>query len=539
MSTPTHGPTDPDVPDVPTPDRRPGLTRRRAIIGATVLGVGGGALAALQGTRNRVGPPDVTPKRPTSQRTQDYSARQAYDAAEATYRRTEAEHPETSPSNGGALAWGESRVMSSYLTMYRATGDTGYLDKLVEASQPVLAARDDHRGKVDYRGLSLPGWASAEDYTVTRLDLADAAGDPALRLVAAVTEERMLVDVRPGPAHLFDLSVKGSSGLAETVRNLSLDPGHRRYAVGVLEQQYPGPAALTAVDLRRRPDRDGVLASGAGVQMTAQRYIFAVHTGMIATPWAQFAALLRQEPALRGRYAGPGVELLRAAEMAVHVHDADWRQLSEKAGLYTFAAGSPVRADGTYLPHNQYLAVARCFAHLYLGSNNPEYRERATLMLNLFRSDLSPGPAPTWPYNWSGSQPYRGFGLGETNSVHTPQMAPSPAPEDPSHGAQDLAGLVAGFDAGLGVSANLMSRLVGTYFSWVVRQDSAGSWTTAQRFGSSANLPAADLAAVRWIELARWDRRVYHTVAAVLDQLKPAPREGQVLSAQAQMVALG
>jgi len=58
------------------------------------------------------------------------------------------------------LAWGESYVMDAYVTMYEATGDTYYLDKLVTHGKGVLAQRDSVRGVTDYRGLSLPSWRS-------------------------------------------------------------------------------------------------------------------------------------------------------------------------------------------------------------------------------------------------------------------------------------------------------------------------------------------------------------------------------------------
>ncbi|NPV73022.1 MAG: hypothetical protein HPY89_04385 [Pelotomaculum sp.] len=64
-----------------------------------------------------------------------------------------------------ALAWGESYVLDSYVTMYEATGDTYYLDKFVTHGKSVLAQRDTSRGVTDYRGLSLPAWRNGK-YTL-------------------------------------------------------------------------------------------------------------------------------------------------------------------------------------------------------------------------------------------------------------------------------------------------------------------------------------------------------------------------------------
>lgn len=56
------------------------------------------------------------------------------------------------------LAWGESYVMMSLVSMFRATGDPRYLDELAHHADGVLATRDDVRGVADYRGVSDACW---------------------------------------------------------------------------------------------------------------------------------------------------------------------------------------------------------------------------------------------------------------------------------------------------------------------------------------------------------------------------------------------
>lgn len=58
------------------------------------------------------------------------------------------------------LAWGESYIMMSYLTMYETTQDVFYLKRLVRHIDNVLQQRDDNAGKVDYRGISDATWIS-------------------------------------------------------------------------------------------------------------------------------------------------------------------------------------------------------------------------------------------------------------------------------------------------------------------------------------------------------------------------------------------
>ena len=63
------------------------------------------------------------------------------------------------------LAWGESYVMMSLATMFRATGDPVYLDRLSWHIDGVLEQRDDARGVTDYRGDSAACWRCSEYYT--------------------------------------------------------------------------------------------------------------------------------------------------------------------------------------------------------------------------------------------------------------------------------------------------------------------------------------------------------------------------------------
>ena len=56
------------------------------------------------------------------------------------------------------LAWGESYVMMSLASMYRATLDPNWLDELSRHLDGALLQRDDNRGITDYRGVSAACW---------------------------------------------------------------------------------------------------------------------------------------------------------------------------------------------------------------------------------------------------------------------------------------------------------------------------------------------------------------------------------------------
>ena len=55
-------------------------------------------------------------------------------------------------------AWGASYGMLADVSVYAATRDTVYLDRALDKMANVLANRDDRRGVVDYRGVSMAAW---------------------------------------------------------------------------------------------------------------------------------------------------------------------------------------------------------------------------------------------------------------------------------------------------------------------------------------------------------------------------------------------
>lgn len=64
-------------------------------------------------------------------------------------------------NTGGQLGWSESYLLVGYVEMYRATGDTAYLQRLVDHFDRVLKNRDDALGLSDaYAGKPLAGWGS-------------------------------------------------------------------------------------------------------------------------------------------------------------------------------------------------------------------------------------------------------------------------------------------------------------------------------------------------------------------------------------------
>src|SRR5690606_29734344 len=66
-------------------------------------------------------------------------------------------------SAGGSLGWGESYYLESYSTMYEATGDKRWLDKIVDHTDRMIGNAFDHNGD------GILGWADHR-YAHTQLE---------------------------------------------------------------------------------------------------------------------------------------------------------------------------------------------------------------------------------------------------------------------------------------------------------------------------------------------------------------------------------
>lgn len=517
-----------------------GDVRRRTVLGA----VGASALASFWGCT----PGPVPTPRPSLDQTvptrkspsvsttppSDYATRSAFDWAESRYE----DSGSTSATNdSGDLAWGAAYLLQAYLTMYGATGDAGYLEKLVRAGYQVLQVRDTDRRMPDYLGRVQPVWSAESPYTACWYDVRDVNGKPLIRLRSLVQGAEVVAQVRPGSTpSTFNVFVESPSGtVRERFRELSLNPRAPRYAVSFLAAS-PTRTDLTAVDLRTRVDTQAeVFAERA--TMSRYRYAFGVHTGMITAPLAGFVATVRANSSLSRQFSGPAVDFLEAARGAIASHNPEWMPYSSRAGVYRYLRDAPVRGDGTPLPHNQYLALARTHLHLHRATGDPVDRARSKLMLQVFLSDLSSGLAPVWPYHWSSSAAYRGYGPDSDISTYTPSMKPQRGLEDTGHGAIDIECLVLGQALGMGPTNAQMTRIATSFLRRIVTESSTGGLASKNSFNVRPGLSKHDLAIPRWAGLAPWNQAIFVFARRLLNQLAPIKIGPQTLASIATLVA--
>lgn len=130
-------------------------------------------------------------------------------------------------------------------------------------------------------------------------------------------------------------------------------------------------------------------------------YLYAVHTGMIAYPFAGFAKIVYSNPSL-ANYKSNADTYLQAAKDAIAVHEDDFVD-NGTTGYYRDPKGCPEGFDGLGIPFNQYLAMARAELTLYEVTKEKLYLDRVTEMANHFKSYLETDQSTNsyqWRYWW-------------------------------------------------------------------------------------------------------------------------------------------
>ena len=404
-------------------------------------------------------------------------------------------------SDSGTLGWAESYVLQLCVAMYRATGETKWLDRLVEHSDAMLS-------NMSVGPLGLMGWRTTR-YSIAFARVSASAGnrskaslvaDPAdiwdVDQVAKVTGDRYRVEFpEAGGVVARDM---GTEALAEAAQ---VKPGERISLI-------PG------VSLKL----EGAPAPGDSfiVQTTAPKPLdYVVHDGMVLTPIARVIALAREDARL-ARYRPAANRLLSIIERhLVHKWDARWKDIGGGRGAYLAPDDPAQRFGGCTLPHNQYAALGRTFVALWRATRNPWYRNRAQAMALNFKHylELVDGHY-VWHY-WDYAGPWDEAG----RRMH--QV------EDTSHGTIEVYFAIDAFEAGFVFDREDMGRFARTLISmWNgSREDPAFSGQVGKREGPyTFKTP--------WARLAMFDDDLSALLGTALGKQQPASLNAALAAAE-------
>lgn len=390
-------------------------------------------------------------------------------------------------ASSATLAWGESYYLNAYVKMYRATRYTRWLDKVVGHFDRMVANMSDHDGD------GIPGWHT-DRYSVSRMR-------------ARALHNRGTASIRPEEATVTNIEQAHEAIDAEfilervasnryVVKNLtrSVVVYDGRYSLG---QDIPGIPGF-----KLRLDRIPEIGDKFRVETWAVRPLeYAVHEGMILYPVAQFIELALGDDNLKARYGEKARAYLDLIEERVlRKQERYWVQMAPGMGAYRFTESSAERFPNRILPHNQYLALGRVYLVLKDVSDEPLFEERAAQMAAFFKDSLKEtGDAYTWAY-WDWVE----AGMPDQSGT-----------EDTSHGHIDVEFAVEAYRRGVVFTRADMLRFART----LTDQMWNGS-LSSPKIGSRVDRQDGDATIIRgWIELCRWDPRIWDIYWALFDRI--------------------
>jgi len=176
--------------------------------------------------------------------------------------------------------------------------------------------------------------------------------------------------------------------------------------------------------------------AGSSYTLGSKFYIFAAHTGMIVSPMADFARIVKEENLQE--YQAKAALYLQAAKDAVAVHDDEWVDEGGQ-GYYRSRKGAPIWSDGVGLPFNMYTIMGEAQINLYLATGESIYRERAEKMARHFKNHLTLNQttgAYVWNYWWGIA--FTGWTSANNPTTNTPEYKGYRVIEDINHGVLEM-----------------------------------------------------------------------------------------------------
>lgn len=449
----------------------------------------------------------------------DYATQAAYDAC---YK--DLVYSVVTDNDGGYIAWNNGYILKSYMTMYHAFGDLKYLHDLVGDFNSILNYRDSERGVTDYLGRSLPTWRTGYGNATGTVDVVDASNKKLftlrIGLYGSTTTHGTAVVKAGSAAGLFTITSTNHNGTSQDVyADLSLDAGSPNYVVTRLHNANPSVTKTTAVDLRT-PGVTYGQPSFKTYNYKSEWLTVPIDLGMILTPIADFVATVYSTPALQARFGAKADEYLDAVLGALTALDGRWQQNSAGEEWYQSDPNGVTALSGADLPHNQNLAMASVYIHLFKATGNTAYSDRAGRLLTRFRNALNHEAARdlyTWTY-------FDEDGLGYTGWTHEQNISSRirysngyTAWEDIGHALVELEAAILGQQNGIVFTTADLTRLGNTFIHKIALQVTvecppAPNRVQKTRFyvnGGTKCAAWADTIVGGWTQLAPWKPEVF------------------------------
>lgn len=404
-------------------------------------------------------------------------------------------------ADSGKLGWGESQVLEVCVAMYQSTGETKWLDRLVEHADAILSS-------ISVGPLGLMGWRTTRYSIAFARVVPSASNRSSARLAASPEDIWDVKEVAKVTGHRYRADFPGKGRVVVHDMNTQDVVGTADIGPDGQINLIPG----VSLKLEGEPAAEDWFA----VETTAPKALdYVVHDGMVLTPIAQFIALTREDGRL-ARYREAANRFLGIIERHLaHKWDGHWKEIGDGRGAYLAPRDPAQRFGGCTLPHNQYAALGRTFVALWRATRNAWYRQRAEAMALNFKHFLQlDDDHYVWHY-WDAAGPWDEPG----RRMH--QI------EDTSHGRIELDLAVDSYEAGMVFDRQDMRRFARTLVSmWNGSRDDPAF---AGRVGRSTG-PFTFKAP--WLRLAQFDDQLRDLLETAVGKQRASSLDGALDAAQ-------
>lgn len=432
--------------------------------------------------------------------------------------------------SSATLAWGESYISRSYLDVYKVTGDTAWLDKLVAHTDQIIANADDPDGD-GYLGWgthryspnetvnpsfetgtgTLPtSWSRFQDtgsHVYRTTDVPSGTGTQSVRVVSDLTKWKklrstVLSSYQAGTKHVLRGWGKRTGSVTGRIvlRDGSTTVCMLEYTTSTWTYKETTCTLPAGRTLEVWLEHNSYTVSGSAyfddVKLSGI-FPYIVHDAMIGIPIAEFVRLVAQTPALAGYMTkANGYRAFLENEVVPR-----WEQSSYVGNTWNATKGNYLQSPNfdafshtrpaNDLPDNMSLGFANLLMVLHAVNGNPAYLDRATKVAAWAKSHfVTSGGAYVWNYATYGTKK-----------------------EDLSHANVDLSAYLELYRSGRVFTAADMTALKNTLKTKMWNGSATAPVFSLYVDGSGA-ANGTDYFLHSWLELTEWDPEIKALVAA-------------------------
>jgi len=363
--------------------------------------------------------------------------------------------------------------MNSLLNIFLATKDDQYLKAFLVHANHVLDVRDDHSGRKDSFGRSLPGWQAGSHYTLgLPYVLRNEKNEPAL-LVQAVHKSKnnkMRINIEPSGESRFTLKIINSfrsKTLAHEFTDLTMENIERVVNKDLSPDKYIRVSVLS--DLPPK-------AGNFRLSKTHKRVFTSAHTALIVLPLLRYAHLAKacNLPVRKSRRRFYLEQALESLQLVLSL----WADEDGQSGHLIFDPSPTYWAAGLPVPYNMLSANGLAFLYAYLATNKAEFLDKARKLAQKVQRGISIADGQfSMPY-WYGL-PFTGWSSPDPSMAvdFYKKGAPMQRVEDVSHFVLTLWFMHEMNERGIFDFGHALSLLTGLFKKRLVKIDGANKKT--------------------------------------------------------------